>query len=295
MYVVTSSGQDHFVEMAVVSMYSFRQSNPSKENRIHVYCDEQTNQLDSPAMRYLRELSDSVVPVRCEFDTPAARSRYLKVNLLNFVQDSYVYLDSDTLIMQNLDDLWDVDADIMCVRDLESKTQIHNIPDFVIEIYNKMNWGQVPEQYFNSGVYKLTFSEKTKRFGETMAAEWQKQYARLSKINDQPVFNYAMNSINQLKLIQLSTQWNAQLVMNPLVVKDAKIVHVYSGGFEERMDTVIHVASKQLKQEGLLPKTLIDEMLKSGNPWIKLDSIKKMIALNLYFGAFVLGVKRIFR
>ena len=50
----------------------------------------------------------------------------------------------------------------------------------------------------------------------------------------------------------LPTTWNAQLSMNPMVVKNAAIVHVFTGQFDTRNDTVLHATAKQLRADGAL-------------------------------------------
>ena len=60
------------------------------------------------------------------YDSSLVRSRYLKVNLIKIISESFVYLDSDTLILKLLDSIWDDRVDIAASVDLTPKDAKNN-------------------------------------------------------------------------------------------------------------------------------------------------------------------------
>lgn len=290
-YVVTSSQEDFFAEMAAVSMKTLRLTNIN--SHIIVVCDKQTIHVESPGVKLIKELSNEIIAVKAPYDSSLVRSRYLKANLIKIIAKSFVYLDSDTLILKSLDSIWDNTVDIAATVDLTPKDTKNNTYSLAMqEAYQTMGWQFPPKRYLNSGVILINDTQNVRELGNALATNWAEQYQKTGKVNDQYVFNHLINSMD-LHVKLLPVFYNAQFIMEPLVAKNAAIVHVYSGQFDTRNDTVLHILSKQLKRDGKIDDATLIQMIKTKNPWTAMDSVKKYIALNDYVGAVAFMLKRL--
>lgn len=288
-YVVTSAENDHFAEMAAVSIKSLKLSNA--DAFVIVVMDEQTSTVRSPGVKLLKALSNSVIVYPAPYDTSLARSRYLKTSLINIINDRYVYLDSDTLILTSLDEIWDETVDIAATADLTPDDGNEKYTQTMKDVYQKMDWQFPPQRYLNSGVLLVNNTKAVQNFGQSLAVSWSEQYQKTAKVNDQYVFNHLLN-MSDLKVKLLPVKLNAQFIMDPMVVRGAAVVHVFSGQFEARDDTVLHLVSKQLKRDGHLNVELLEQMIRTKNPWTHMDSVRKFIALKNYIGAICFTLKR---
>lgn len=289
-YVVSSSPEDFFAEMAAISMKSLRLSN--SDINIIVVCDKQTIDSQAPGVRLIKELSNQIIAVDAPYDSSLVRSRYLKVNLIKIISESFVYLDSDTLILKSLNSIWDDRVDIAASVDLTPKDKKNNTySPGMEEAYKIMGWNFPPKRYLNSGVILINDTQNTRQLGNTLATSWTEQYKKTGKVNDQYVFNHLINSLD-IKVKLLPICYNAQFIIDPLVAKNAAVVHVYSGQFHIRNDTVLHILSKQLKLDGKIDEHALIKMFETKNPWTAMDSVKKYIALNDYVGAVAFILKR---
>src|SRR5664279_2575014 len=110
-YVVCSGGNDYFAEMAAVSAATLRIAAP--QTRITILTDRQTAALDSSGVSALRDAADDVIVVDCEGDSPVIRSRALKTGIRRLLRGPLLYLDSDTIVMRSLEDIWRYDCDCL--------------------------------------------------------------------------------------------------------------------------------------------------------------------------------------
>jgi hypothetical protein len=95
---------------------------------------------------------------------------------------------------------------------------------------------------------------------------------------DQVFLNSALHE-SGVEISWLSPTFNAQIWAKTYHAIRPHIFHVFSGNFEERDDTVLHLLAKNLKQTGELDMDGIDAFMKSGNPWTRLSRPGQFIAL----------------
>ena len=87
--------------------------------------------------------------------------------------------------------------------------------------------------------------------------------------------------------------YNAQISMNPLLLRGAKIVHFFTKDLESRDDTIAHIAAKRLKSEGILDKSALQSAIASGNPWTRIDSYRKAVAARRYARIGTIALERL--
>ena len=165
------------------------------------------------------KLSYQIVAVDAPYDSSLVRSRYLKVNLIKIISESFVYLDSDTLILKLLDSIWDDRVDIAASVDLTPKDAKNNTYSPAMEeAYKIMGWQFPPKRYLNSGVILVNDTQNSRQLGNELATSWAEQYKKTGKVNDQYVFNHSINSMD-IKVKLLPIYYNAQFIMIRLWLK----------------------------------------------------------------------------
>lgn len=289
-YVLSTTGEDHLAEMAAVSMHSLRMTNPDAE--IVVVLDKETERVTSPGMAEIHAVADRRIAVDIEQQGSVVRSRYLKVNLRNILAGSFVYLDTDTLILKKLDGIWRVDADVAACRDLNIPSQKYVYSETQKSVYGSMGWRFPPDGYFNGGVVFYGDTPVAFAFGKRLAELWEAQLSKTRKPNDQFAFNHLLD-IDDCVFKMLPDKYNAQIVMSPMLARGACVAHIYTGHFDERDDTVLHVVAKKLKQERYVDKDVLRGMIDRANPWNRLDSVRKCLSVGKYGKALALAVTRV--
>ena len=288
-YVLSTTGEDHQAEMAAISMHTLKMTNPDAE--IVVVFDKETERLTSPGMTEICELAGRRVVVEAKYDGQVVQSRYIKVNLRNILTGSFVYLDTDTLILNKLDGIWQADMDMAACRDLNISPRKYVYNDTQKSVYESMGWRFPREGYYNGGVIFYNETPAALEFGKKLAELWERQLMKTGQPNDQFAFNYLLDT-NDCAFKMLSDKYNAQIVMSPLLARGAYVAHIYSGHFDDRDDTILHVAAKTLKKEKYVDKDILREMIDRSNPWHRLDTVKKCLSVGKYGKALTLAVSR---
>lgn len=118
-YVLVSSGKDTLLEQAILSVESLKKAMPDAFTRVLI--DKDTEKTLTGARAKLYDVFDSVLAI----DTPGEvsnknRSRQLKTTMYKHMEHDFLYIDSDTLVCEDLS-LVEKDADdspIAAVSDL---------------------------------------------------------------------------------------------------------------------------------------------------------------------------------
>jgi lipopolysaccharide biosynthesis glycosyltransferase len=288
-YVVCSEGNDFFAEMAAVSLSSLRMVSPFAS--VTVLIDKQTASINSSAVSALRS-SSSFKIIDCPGSDALARSRYLKTHLRKFVNGRFIFLDSDTIVLRSPDPIWEMDCDVAAVPDLSLSGKPLSSSEALPELFAKLEWTLRPGPYLNSGVIYFSDSAAAYEMGEVFCSAWFVFQKTTGKMNDQPAFNFAVSKVNP-KLTVLPLSYNAQISMNAMTNRDAIIIHYFSGKFETSVETVAHVEAKRLKSHGTLDADLLQSAIASGNPWTKIDSYKKALAVRQYMKITDIAIARL--
>src|SRR5262245_33219501 len=111
-YAVASSGCDLYSVMVRISAASIRVTNP--DVAIIVACDGQSSTaMQNSRDPLLDEVDDLIV---C--DTPAGdsafRSRFVKTQLRRLVGGSFLFLDNDTFVRDDISEIFSLGGDIAC-------------------------------------------------------------------------------------------------------------------------------------------------------------------------------------
>ena len=148
-YVVTSAGQDLYSAMTRVSVASLRLTNPSV--KVVVVCDTETDR----ALRAGKDPLLDEVDEWSAFETPPAppvfRNRFLKTSLRQRIEGSYLFLDSDTIVRDDLAAIFAMPGDMAAAPNHSKEEKAGQIWEGDRRIMDK-NWFWARYTYFNGGV-----------------------------------------------------------------------------------------------------------------------------------------------
>lgn len=224
-YVVISSLGDIYWEQAWASAWSARYHNPNAH--ITLVCDNETlkSSLDCYRTKSL-SLFDEIVQI--SFDASVSnkqRSRQIKTNLRNYISGDFLFVDSDTIITDDLNDIDDFPYNIGMVCDM------HSHPCPIPEFYEwvKRTYGiDLPKEtkYYNSGVIYAKDNDETKSFFEQWNHNWLLAGDKVWYTDQTPLAKTVMENANSIH--DLPDIYNCQICSSVKYLHEAKILHIFN-------------------------------------------------------------------
>lgn len=226
-YVLVSNERDSYYEQMLCSVYSLKLHNP--QSTVLIVVDDGTAQsLVEKRSEIRRYVSDIVsIDVPKEF-TQMQKSRYLKTNLRKYIEGDFLFIDTDTIIHSNLNDVDNFDYEITAVPDAHVNIGQHKVKKGIYE-WAKIGEWEVREDkpYFNSGVMYVKDTPMTHCFYEKWYYYWFKNYKK-GLYKDQSSLAKADESMGYV-IKEMNAAWNCQFIDNGLkYMQDAKILHYYA-------------------------------------------------------------------
>jgi len=248
-YVLVSTDKDCYYEQTLCSLYSLRLHNPKV--RASVVVDKLTADTlqgtRSGLNKYIDELVKIDVPT--EFNQ-MQRSRFLKTNLRQFVEGNYLFIDSDTVICDSLDEVDRFTFEIGAVADAHINIGNHRFRDRIHKWGEIGGWSVDDERpYLNSGIIYVKDTSKTREFYKTWYYHWYENYKKglfkdqssLARTNEE--MGYVMHEMDGI--------WNCQMIENGLrFMSNAKILHYYGSHPKSPYLLNRKETFKQLKESG---------------------------------------------
>jgi hypothetical protein len=228
LYVLVGDDADYYLEQALLSITSLKMRMP--DAFVSLLVDDKTaallkgnrNQIHNLINEYkIIQLSNSL--------TKKQRSRWLKTSMRNHIEGDFLYIDCDTIIADNLDDIKDLDSHIGAVLDLHNPLNFRPITRHIIVDAKKLGFTApfVNNKYFNGGIMFCRDSDICHNFFD----EWHKLWVYgLSKniYTDQPSLNQSNVNCNDV-IEELDGTWNCQIEYGGLAyLQNAKIIHYFS-------------------------------------------------------------------
>ena len=224
-YVITSAGRDVYTAMTRVSAASLRMTNPGAQ--IVVACDTETDR----AVRAAKDPLLGEVDEWRVFDPPrgnaAFRNRFLKTSLRERVSGEYLFLDSDTIVRDDLTPVFQMPGDLAAAPNHSRENISGQIWEGDLATLAEMQWAIAPNLYVNGGVMRVSDSDGAHRFYRLWHENWQASYRQLHKPNDQPALNAAIHE-SRIECARLPVRFNSQIGANPVTMRDAAIWHYNS-------------------------------------------------------------------
>ncbi len=272
LYVVVSSEKDVYLEQTYVSMFSAKRA--MKDCHIALLIDSCTESTLTGNREKMAALADETVVVDLDASLSAHhRSRLLKTGARRHIAGDYLFIDTDTIIVQDLTEIDDITASIAAC--LDSHTYLTDNPYRRKILSNVASLGlDISDEkiYFNSGVVLVKDNKATHEFYD----KWQRIYIEGLKQNvtmDQPSFHVANHEMDKMMAI-LPDTWNCELKHGTKFLDSAKIVHYLCTNVSKAGDRQVFLLNEKdvfdrIKQTGEIPQEVrqcIDNPLSGLNP-----------------------------
>lgn len=278
-YVLVASESSLFAERAVISATTLRRVTPKA--KITILSDVDTARLETPAAGMLREITDQWIAEDVDFASPVERSRYLKLNCRRLIDGDYVYLDCDTLFAKDLSAITSHPGDFAAAPDLGIP-----LPD-TIAFSERKGWA-LPKKIFNSGVMSVRDTKAMRDVWASAYALWL-EAASENLFFDQLPSNVAFSRAGA-HIHWLPATYNAQIGNRTYAAIKPHVFHIFATFDHD--DTIQYHLIRQLKETGSFDQSVIDEFLRTGNPWVRLSSPGQYLALGRPLSAVVTGVRQ---
>jgi hypothetical protein len=267
-YVLTTTCCDLFADMTYASAAFLRFAYPEVE--IICLCDAQSHRALEVARHPLLELVDRAEPIQTPDGPPGYRNRFVKTQMRQILQGDFVYFDSDTLMVDRIDEMLTCAAPIAAVANHSGTGHPAEIPVEERAIFEMMGWALPHRSYINGGVLLLRDCEPTHRF----ACEWHEKWlawSRRGKHTDQQSLNSALaDSGVQYKL--LGNRFNGQVTQRPSVgLEPVAVWHFYFAQSDatdfDFPRTILDEAIARFRSSGRLTPEVIRELRGWPYPW----------------------------
>ena len=241
-YVITSAGRDVYTAMTRVSAASLRMVHSAA--KITVACDAATDQAVQAARDPLLGEVDEWLACETPPGDAAFRNRFIKTSLRERISGDYLFLDSDTIVRDDLSPIFKSSGDLAAAPNHSRDHVSGQIWEGDLATLAAMQWAIPPTLYVNGGVMRVSDSDGARRFYRLWHEKWQASYRQLGKPNDQPALNAAIHEV-QIACACLPVRFNAQIGAYPVAMRDAAIWH-YNASLEwqnySRIDELIQQA-----------------------------------------------------
>ena len=224
-YVLTSAGNDNYAKMTIASMLSVRHTNPSLD--IVLLMDALTEESLTSEKSFFYDFCNKVLSIKTPNGNSVFRNRWIKTQLVNYINSSTLFLDSDTLVRSCLDNIGSSVTDIGFVPNHNMRCQKKQLWVSDIEDMDHMNWPRTLKFYPNGGVFFYHATPAVTKFFENWHLNWLECYSRLKKGRDQPALYESLRT-SDIKLTELQKNYNLQVVLGTEPIDEGKIIHIYA-------------------------------------------------------------------
>lgn len=266
-YVLTSSENDILLEQLSLSLYSLKYYNPNSE--VYLVVDQDTYSSIKNDRNNIREFLTEIIPVKTpdEYNN-MLRSRWLKTSLREYIKGDYLFVDSDTIIADDLEECDNWTCDIAAVIDRHIPVnKAHQYYDYICNRAKDTGWifETSDSNYFNSGVMFVKDNVSTHAFYKKWHEYWLEGIKR-QVFQDQPTLG-KVNKEQGYIIKELNGVWNCQIMANGIkFLSTSKIIHYFNAERQSEKKSVFYLPSdKELYLK-----------IKNNN-FVLDDSIKKMI------------------
>lgn len=247
LYVLTSTENDSFLEQTFVSILSLKQKTANAF--ITLLTDKCTEETFFHGRENIRELCDEIIVKDLDRNLSGkVRSRLLKTNMRNLVDGDFLYIDSDTVILDNLSEIENTSADFAGIQDwhcvFSKNIQFHASQKLKSQICTDEKF-LLSEVYINSGVLFVRDNQRNRDFFK----QWNELYLECLQKHgisqDQPTLAY-INYKNDFPIHELDGSWNCQLPNGLKYFRTAKILHYFTSGNTPKTLSQLYKECKKL-------------------------------------------------
>ncbi|TVP75355.1 MAG: hypothetical protein EA353_14075 [Puniceicoccaceae bacterium] len=212
------------------------------------------------------------VPVQTPDGSSAYQSRWIKTQLVKWLDGTSLYMDSDTLVVRSLN--WDELSSFSFATVLNrlSNQDLEEIPCRIddIDLFDAAGWEWDPKLdgfYRNSGVMYIRPDQKVHEIFSAWHQKWLEFVGLTGRYLDQPALNVSLLEHGWDE--QMGDEWNAPVRVLPASARGALIYHYYSSvGMSAVGSFTLFGKLVQMMQEGGFNAAEADNLLARGKVYV---------------------------
>jgi len=267
-YVLTTTGRDEFADMTYASVAFLRQVYPEAE--IICLCDELSHRALEQARHPLLELIDRSLAVATPDAPPSFRNRFVKTKMRLVLEGDFVYFDSDTLVVDRIDEMLSCPAPLAGVADPAAVDDPLGVDPWGRTVFEMMGWKMPSGAYINGGVLLLRDCEPTRRFARLWHEKWLDR-SRQGRHTDQQSLNSALAD-SGIDYEVFGYRFNGQINGRPSIcLEPVAVWHLYSSHQDNAKmgvpRTLLDEAIARFRAEGRLTPDVMRELSQWPFPW----------------------------
>jgi hypothetical protein len=250
-YVLTCAPEKHYIEQALIAVFSARYWNP--DIHIVLVVDDLTNQLlNGKRAQILDYVSEKIiVPFEEISRSPMYRSRWIKTSVRQMVEGDFLFVDCDTIVCKSLADIDTFDCKVGAVW--ESHLPVEEYCDGLRKkaLASNARIGvdlDEEKEYFSSGVLWVKDVPDAYRLYELWHQYWLESEA-LGLPIDQPALAKANRECGYL-IRRIPDTYNCILFTRNDFVEKAHILHI--AAYRNPSFLFNDKVFKEIKEKGLL-------------------------------------------
>lgn len=228
-YVLVSNEEDTYYEQFLISAQSLITHNPSCNVFLLMDQDTKKTLINKRTFHNTLGIKEIIVSLPSNLST-RDKSRYLKTTMNKYINDTFVYIDGDTVVCGEINKFPD-DAEIAMVLDGHTQFSDSYSYESNMKLCNKLKYQPgFNNCYFNGGFMYVKNTETTKTFFNLWHKYWNEGRLNYSIGLDQPSLNHS-NAIMGGIIKELDGTYNCQVARrNPSLkfVHNAKVLHYFA-------------------------------------------------------------------
>lgn len=255
-YVVISDETDIYLEQALLSVFSLRKHNPNAY--VELVVDQDTDAtIAGKRGEILKYIDNKIVVNVPEEYNKVCRSRWLKTSLRQHVNGDFLFLDTDTIVTEDLEEIDCFTGDLGAVKDQHVNAGQNTWKSRLLKKAKQEGWtfnDNIP--YYNSGVMYVRDSAFANDFYRLWHQKWLMSYDCFSRPYDQSPLA-ATNESFQYPIKELSGEWNCQPISGIGYLYKAKVIHYWKIDGTTWMITAKGILF-EVKEKGRVPKSVAE-------------------------------------
>lgn len=268
-YTLISNKGDLYLEQLWLSVYSLRLHN--KDVHVTVVMDDKTSETLVGYRAKVMDLIDEkiVITPPKDFDN-RFRSRYIKIQLRQFVTGDYLFVDTDTIITGPLDEIDQyIDGGVETAMALDGHRKIspYHRPDRLrLKTLGLDKQVRNGENYYNTGVILMKDCEVNHEISKKWYQNWQYEITKGIHYDQVALFMTLEN--NNFKIVELPGEWNCQVTAAcSQAIFKSKIIHYFNANTKKNAErrTIHYYFSsitpfKRIKECEVIPCDIIEKL-----------------------------------
>lgn len=169
-------GDDYYAELAFLSIYSLKKHNPN--SYVIIVTDNGTKDKIDLTRKIIKDCSNQMITIDSPIELSLIqKSRYLKTSLRKYIDGDFLYIDSDTIITDKLEELNNIESEIAAAYKQDGINWNMINPHFQLMKYNQCrgfekNDGHGISHFYNAGVVLCRDTKNVHKFFEIWHKQW---------------------------------------------------------------------------------------------------------------------------